>query len=204
MPASAIQHQDGNGSGGDALADLHQVLVHRLDIHLRHDDRRAGLALWADGAEQVDPFVAAIAQHTRAAATFRPDTGYRSLLPDACLISEPDLDRFACRLRRQSSCYKSRKLELKTACSSGLLCRCCGRTDMCRNDNLCNSLPTVLSCRSTENSSRIRFCKSTQRQRTTPCCSKSGPCSTHLAILACCSADRRGAGPLRRGWLNSP
>src|SRR6516165_5006489 len=90
MPASAIQHQDGDGACRDALADLHQVLVHCLDIHLRHDDRRASLALWADGAEQVDPFVASIAQCTRAAATFRPDAGYRSLLPNACLISEPD------------------------------------------------------------------------------------------------------------------
>ena len=152
MPASAVEHQDRDGSHRDALADLHEVLVHRLDIHLRHDDRRAGLALRADGSKQVGPFIASIAWSTRAGTTFRPDTGYRSLLSDPCLIGEPDFHRFAGRIGRQSGCYKGRKLALKTACSSGLLCGCCGRTEMCRNDNLCNSLPTVLSCSLTANS----------------------------------------------------
>ncbi|MBS0641430.1 MAG: IS66 family insertion sequence element accessory protein TnpB, partial [Proteobacteria bacterium] len=41
--------------------------------------------------------------------------------------------------------------------------------------------------------------RSTHRQRTTPSRPKSAPCSTHAVASACCWADRRGRGPLRRG-----
>jgi hypothetical protein len=50
----------------------------------------------------------------------------------------------------------------------------------------------------------IRCWRSTRRQRTTPSRFRSAPSSTQTATSACCSADRRGSGPLRRGWSDKP
>src|SRR5579864_4634667 len=131
-------------------ADFGQVLVHRIDVHLRHDDRSADAALRADGSEQVRPFETTVARHARSGAAPSPDARNGPLLTDPGFISKPDLNWLAGSLGRQSGGHKRRKLALKTACSSGLLCGCCGRTEIFRNLSLCSSLPTVRSCSVTE------------------------------------------------------
>ena len=53
MPAGTIQHQHSDGADRDVPADFHQVLVHRLDVDLWHDDRRTCAALRTDRSEQI-------------------------------------------------------------------------------------------------------------------------------------------------------
>ena len=130
-------------------ADLGQVLVHCLDVDLRHDDRGADAALRADRAEQVGRFKAAVARGAGTRATLRPDTGQRALLANTVdrrwrsTVGEPDLHRPAERFRRHGGGHEIARAALKTVCSSGLLKGCCGRTDSRRNDSLRSSLPTV-------------------------------------------------------------
>ncbi len=145
-----------------------------------------------------------VAQRTWARAARRLHAGQRALPADARFIHEPDLDGLALGGRRQAGGYKTGKPALKTACASGSLFGCCGRTDKRRNASLRSSLPTVRSCRLTPHSRSIRSCRSTQRQRTTPSCARSGPYSTHPATTASCSDDKRGFGPLRRGRSAKP
>ena len=83
------------------------------------------------------------------------------LLTDTCFVGEPQFNRFARCFSGQRGGYEIGKPALKTTCSSGSLCGCCGRTERRRNDSLRNSLPIVRSCNSTANSCSIRCCRST-------------------------------------------
>jgi hypothetical protein len=140
------------------------------------------------------PFIAPVARGARARATFGPHPSDGSLLTDASFIGEPYFHRSASRLRGQRGGYEISKPTLKTACASGSLSGCCGRTEIRRNDNLRNSLPTVRSCSSTANSSRIRVCRSVHRQRTTPSRSRSGPSRSAPAVLPTAAAAARCGG----------
>jgi hypothetical protein len=48
-----VQDQHGNGANADGLAGGGEMHVHGFDTNFRHDDRRASLALRADGTEQI-------------------------------------------------------------------------------------------------------------------------------------------------------
>src|SRR3954462_2291824 len=121
------------------------MLIHRFDTNCGHDNRCAGLALGADGTEQIGRLKAAILWCPWPCATSPPDPCQRTLLTNTGLVAEPDLHRLARRLWRQCRGYESRKLRLKDACASGSLLGCCGRTESRRNDSLCSSLLTRLS-----------------------------------------------------------
>ncbi len=84
-----------------------------------------------------------VAQRTRARAPWRPHAGQRTLLADTGLVHEPDLDGLALCCRGQAGRHKAGEPVLKSACVSGLLFGCCGRTDKRRNASLRSSLPTV-------------------------------------------------------------
>src|SRR3954471_17258385 len=116
------------------------MLIHRFDTNCGHDNRCAGLALGADGTEQIGRLKAAILWCPWPCATSPPDPCQRTLLTNTGLVAEPDLHRLARRLWRQCRGYESRKLRLKDACASGSLLGCCGRTESRRNDSLCSSL----------------------------------------------------------------
>ena len=61
--------------------------------------------------------------------TLRPHPGQCPLLPDTRFIGEPYFHRFAGRLGRQRGGHEIGKAALKTACSWGLVCGCCGRAE---------------------------------------------------------------------------
>src|SRR6185437_442298 len=113
------------------------------------------------------PLIPAVARRPRTRAALCPDAGDGPLLTDTCFVGEPHFNRFARCFSGQRGGHEIGKPALKTTCSSGSLCGCCGRTERRRNDSLRNSLPIVRSCNSTANSCLIRCCRSTQRQRTT-------------------------------------
>ena len=68
MPSGAVAHQDGMRAGRYLRADLLEVLVHRLAVGRRHDDRRTYRTGRTDRAEQIDEVVAAVAHRKRTRA----------------------------------------------------------------------------------------------------------------------------------------
>jgi hypothetical protein len=79
------------------------VLGHGLAADKGHDDGRTDRARRADRAEQIGAVVAIVAQRRRARATLRPNVAQRTLLTNAGLVLEPDLDRLAGGRGRQDS-----------------------------------------------------------------------------------------------------
>ena len=55
VPAGTVEDQQGEGTDADAVANFDQMFVHGRDADGRHDQRGAGAARRADGAEQVGP-----------------------------------------------------------------------------------------------------------------------------------------------------
>ena len=100
VPAGTAEDQQGDGTDADALADFGQMFVHGLDADCRHDQRGAGAARRADGAEQVSPGKPPIAPDARTRAALGPDAGQRALLANAGFILKPDFDRPAGKLLR--------------------------------------------------------------------------------------------------------
>src|SRR4051794_5273188 len=92
------------------------MLIHRFDTNCGHDNRCAGVALGADGTEQIGRLKAAILWCPWPCATSPPDPCQRTLLTNTGFVAEPDLHRLARRLWRQCRGYESRKLRLKDAC----------------------------------------------------------------------------------------
>jgi hypothetical protein len=56
-------------------ADFHEVLIHRLDVDLWHNDRRTCAALRTDCSEQIGPLIPAVARRPRTRAALCPDAG---------------------------------------------------------------------------------------------------------------------------------
>jgi hypothetical protein len=69
------------------------MFVHGLDADCRYDQRGAGAARRADGAEQVSPGKPPIAPDARTRAALGPDAGQRALLANAGFILKLDFDR---------------------------------------------------------------------------------------------------------------
>ena len=67
---------------------------------------------------------------------------------------------------------------------------------MCEKPSRLKTRPRLTSDRSTPKRSRTTRFKSTQRQRTTPSVSGSGPASTSCFNKSFCSSDRRGGRPV--------
>jgi hypothetical protein len=96
------------------------VLVHRLDVHLRHHDGGAGGPVRTDRTKQVCPIVTAIARGSRARTSLCPDPCQRALLADTRFIGEPDLERLVMG-SRYDRLYAVGELFLKSSCASGSL-----------------------------------------------------------------------------------
>ena len=86
-------------TGRDVPADFVEMGGHRFGVRMRHDERRAGGALWADGTEKVGPGVATVFRCPRAGAFAGPEAREGSLLTDPCVRRENGPpDRFLARL----------------------------------------------------------------------------------------------------------
>ena len=102
MPAGTVEDQQSEGTDADAVANFNQMLVHGRDADGRHDQRGAGAARRADGAEQVgpgEPSEPPVALDPRSRAALGP-VGQRALLANAGFILKPDFDRPAGKLPR--------------------------------------------------------------------------------------------------------
>jgi hypothetical protein len=79
------------GTRIDGLADLDQMRRHRRDVAPRHDQPGALAFGGADGAEDVGPFGALVAQRRGARSLARPAPGDLVLLPNPRLVLPPQL-----------------------------------------------------------------------------------------------------------------
>ncbi len=94
------------GSRRHRTADLAQMEVHGLAVGVRHHQGSADGAFGPDGAEEVGPFVAAVARRVRPRADAGPDAGQGALLADPGLVLTWG---FAC---QQRFCMRSSVLGL--------------------------------------------------------------------------------------------
>jgi hypothetical protein len=95
VPAGLIHDDDGMCAGGDSLADLGQVQVHRVGVAPWQDQPGAGAAGRADRAEDVGPFRTLVMRRAGACAAPGPSPRDLVLLPDARFVLEPDFQRYA-------------------------------------------------------------------------------------------------------------
>lgn len=95
MPAGLIHDDDGVCAGGDSLADLDQVQVHRVGIAPWQHQSGAGAAGLADRAENIGPFRTLIMRRDRACAAPGPSPCDFVLLPDTRLVLEPYFQFYA-------------------------------------------------------------------------------------------------------------
>lgn len=105
MPSRAVEDEDGMGTWGDGAGDLGEVGIHRFGVDQGQDQAGSGTACRTDGAEDVAPLVAGVAGGAGPCAAPGPDAGQGSLLADARLILEPDLQRFVLSSRGNRGSY---------------------------------------------------------------------------------------------------
>ncbi len=94
MPASAVENERGMSARRDGFRDLLKVFIHGFGVGVRRHNPRAYGSLGADGAEQISPFIACIAQGAGSCSYPRPNPGQRPFLANASFILEPNFDGF--------------------------------------------------------------------------------------------------------------
>ena len=81
--------------GGDFQTEFFEKQVHALGVALRHEVIEARPRGGADRAIQIQPFVLSLLDPGRAGAGVRPEVGQGTLLAEAALVREPDLELLA-------------------------------------------------------------------------------------------------------------
>jgi hypothetical protein len=98
------------------------VFVHRLDVHLWHDDGGANPTFGAGGAEQISPCETVIFLRARARSTPSPDAGYGAVLANPGFVLEPDFERLVWDIfRRERGTEQRREVFLKVSCAASSL-----------------------------------------------------------------------------------
>src|SRR3982075_4097218 len=169
--------------------------LHGFGVGMRHDDCDPGIAARTDRAEQIGIFVTLILGLARSRALFGPLVDQTVLLPNAHLILEPDLDRRCRRKCIHNLCDQSGEVFLKAVIACASCAGCSGRAPICEKPSRLSWRPIATVDRSTPNRAPRTRCKSTHRQRTTPCFSGSGPASTNCRNASCCSTESFGRRP---------
>src|SRR3989304_6066256 len=152
--------------------------LHGLGVGLRHDEGDTGVAARADGAQNKGLLVTLILGLARPRARLGPLVDEAVLLTDPHLVLEPHLDRRALAELAHDLRDLGRKVFLKVAIASGSCTGWRGRALMCEKPSFLSTRPRLTSDKSTPKRSRTTRLRSTQRQRTTPSVSGSGPVST--------------------------
>ncbi len=145
VPTSTVEDQRGDGTDADAFADFGQMFVHRLDADCRYDQRCAGAARRADGAEQVGPGEPPVAPDARTRAALGPDAGQRASAFQRGVHPET---RFRPAGRQAPAGLRCAQAQ-RSFCK-GLLClkvalRVHGTSDMLLKFSFFSSLPTLRS-----------------------------------------------------------
>ena len=95
MPAGLIDDQHGMRAGIDGCGDFRQMSIHRFGIAPRQDEADGFALLWANRAEDIDPFGALIVRRAGARSAPGPTACDLVLLADASFVLEPELDLYA-------------------------------------------------------------------------------------------------------------
>jgi hypothetical protein len=90
MPARLIDEERSMGARRDLSGDLGQVVVHRLGVAPRHDERRAFAVSGTDRAEDIGRGGSLIFRRAGARSALGPTAGDLALLADPRLVGEPD------------------------------------------------------------------------------------------------------------------
>jgi hypothetical protein len=76
----------------DGRSEAVEKHLHRLGIHVRHDEREGVVGSRLDGCEDVGEREALVAEPRRTLASLPPDVARAPLLPDAGLVLEEEAD----------------------------------------------------------------------------------------------------------------
>ena len=155
MVSGAVEDENGVRSRGDLPADFGQVQRQHFGVGVRQDESGRRTARRTDGAEDVGPFVTAVAWGARPGSPPRPDAGQRTLLSDTRFVLKPDFDRLAARRFGDDGGNLIGEVFLKASWTAGSDFGCRGRTDSLTKPSAFNCLPTVRSCITTPNRSSI-------------------------------------------------
>ena len=118
VPSSTVADQQAMRAGGNLGAAFGEMLIHRLDVHPRHDDRCTDATCRANRAEDVNRIMAIVAHHRRARSDRCPDIFNRTFLADPGFVLEPDFNRLAGHPGRQNIQAQAREVFLKAACAA--------------------------------------------------------------------------------------
>ena len=141
MPAGAVHDDQGVGAWDDGPTQLVEHQLHGRGRDVGEDQRDTGVALGADGTEQIGRLVAEVTPATGSMALLEPATTGPAGLANAGLVEEPDLDLFALGPRRRDLGDHRRELFLNACCAFRSACGCIGRV-------FCQDRPSSCSRRS--------------------------------------------------------
>lgn len=92
MPAGLIEHHGDVLVITDGRSEAVEEHLHRLGIHVRHDQREGVVGSRFDGCEDVGERKALVAEPRRTLAAPPPDVARAPLLADAGLVLEEEAD----------------------------------------------------------------------------------------------------------------
>ena len=107
MPAGLVEHQGDVLIFRDRLCEAIEELLHRLGVHVRHDQGKRIVGAGLDGREDVGEREALVAQARRALASLPPDVCRAPLLSDPRFVLEEQADALVF-MRPLNSSQKSR------------------------------------------------------------------------------------------------
>ena len=109
------------------VAELVEEGLHGAGRNDRQDQAKGGVALGADGAEEVDGGMALVFDAGRAGATLEPTPAIPAGLADPGFILQPDLDALGFGMGRCGLGDQAAKFFLKSAWARGSDFGCAGR-----------------------------------------------------------------------------
>ena len=126
VPAGTVEDKNGVRALGDLAAELGQMQGQGFGVGLGQDEGCGCGTRRADGAEDVGPFVAAVARAARPCSTSGPDPRQRPLLAEPGLVLDEDTELDSRSALAQGVNKRgASSLNFRTAC--GLFCSWRGR-----------------------------------------------------------------------------
>ena len=100
VPPCLVEHHCDVLIIADRRGKTIEELLHRLRVHVRHDEREGVIGAGLHGCEDVGEREPLVANARRALAASPPDVARAPLLPDPCLVLEEQADAlFICMLK---------------------------------------------------------------------------------------------------------
>jgi hypothetical protein len=145
MPAGAVHNEHGVRAWGHLAAELVEEGLHDVGPDDRQDQAEGGVALRADGAEQVDGGVALVFDSRGAGAALEPSSAVAAGLADPGLVLQPDFDALGLGMGRRGFGDQIAEFFLKSAWARGSALGCTGRVFCQERSRLFNSFSMPFS-----------------------------------------------------------